>query len=1058
MIDINSYSFKIKYQSVIGSIKKDNDYKLAKVNNRLIATNFNNEIQFEILPLNIDDKIQDLLKNIPTNYFLILDLNKQQNVAIIEVHPVFDIRQIQNLYIFAKNKLNPDVKLLNTDNAIGIVLLHNIYEAKNKSFLLESTDNGRYYQINQLEDFDKESKELRSFYKIDNAKTKGIKRLEQYQKVVIYGDIKISDKKSYLSADDKFELYKIKADVQSYINLWNSYNEIELKKSFETFKNLGHIKYDYITYGDKIRLYFNEENFKKINPSVLSDNMIMVGGHEFLDLFKCENLEAYNKLEKELLKKKAVTICSVKKDGISNNERYITISTNDRKWFQDNSNMGYIGLSLLGNKIAYERRNKAKEKIINGKAGIAKLYTYFTDNPEPADRIPPYQIDHRLIKHKNLTLNQLEAISIICNTPDIAIIQGPPGTGKTTTILEALTQLNSGAESKYSFGNNLLSGFRHDTVLNMTENIDLFGLPAIKIGDKNSDNDEIEPKIEQFINQLIDKLLEKYKDLTAEDSEYIDFKKKYFSYKNFSNSIDSSIEILKKVKELDRFKHDINVEDKIDEFISKLKRKTSSKSSIETEFVNFLYSIPLTLDGINDDLKRIREELEVYEEYNEIKQDVKQYKKAFEGQINIGIVKDGRMKLILKYRKEPAILASNQEKSAIVEYLDSLLDILNQERYKKFNGDKIAILEYIDSLTENPKLIKDTLLDYTKVLGATNQQALSKNMADVKQDELLFDNVIIDEAATSSPLDLFIPMSLGKKRIVLVGDHRQLPNITDDDIINDVYKEVNAVSEDKLANIAKDMMKTTLFEILMDKARILEKKDGIKRVITLNSQFRMHPELGNIVSNYFYKNDGGISSPRPASDFAHNYHGLTNKYLYWLDVPFGKSKKEYRNKNSTSRRNPYEAMKIAHHIKEALDSNGYQRQSIGVITIYKDQVKEINAALKKVGILNEKGQLEALYSEQKLLVGTVDAFQGREFDIVYLSLAYTTNDIRSEKYPYSRLAWDNSNSLLCVALSRQKKMLIVVGDMKIYKDPLCRSKIPCIYDLANRCSGGDMHE
>ena len=33
MIDINSYSFKIKYQSVIGSIKKDNDYKLAKVNN-----------------------------------------------------------------------------------------------------------------------------------------------------------------------------------------------------------------------------------------------------------------------------------------------------------------------------------------------------------------------------------------------------------------------------------------------------------------------------------------------------------------------------------------------------------------------------------------------------------------------------------------------------------------------------------------------------------------------------------------------------------------------------------------------------------------------------------------------------------------------------------------------------------------------------------------------------------------------------------------------------------------------------------------------------------------
>lgn len=1057
MIDINSYSFKIKYQSVIGSIKKDNDYKLAKVNNRLIATNFNNEIQFEILPLNIDDKIQDLLRNIPNNYFSLLDLNKQLKEALIEVHPVFDIRKIQSLYIFAETKLNPNVKLLNTENNKGIVLLHNIYESENKSFLLESEVTGKYYQINQLEEFDKDSEELRSFYKIDNAKTKGIKRLEQYQKVVIYGDIKISDEKSYLSADDKFELYKIKADVQSYINLWNSYNEIELKKSFETFKKIGHIKYDYITYGDKIKLFFNEENFKKININILSDNMIMVGGHEFLDLFNCDNLDAYNKLEKELLKKKDVTICSVKKDGISKNERYITISTNDRKWFQENSNMGYIGLSLLGNKIAYERRNKAKEKIINGKAGIAKLYTYFTDNPEPSNRIPPYQLDYRLIKHKNLTLNQLEAISIICNTPDIAIIQGPPGTGKTTTILEALTQLNSGSESKYSFGNNLLSGFRHDTVLNMTENIELFGLPAIKIGDKNEDNDLIEPKLERFINELIDKLLEKYKDLTVEDSEYIEFKKKYFSYKNFSNSIDSSIEILKSVKELDRFKYDIEVEDKLDEFISKLKKKTLSVSSIETEFVKFLYSIPLTLEGLKDDVDRIIEELEVYEDYNEIKADAKEFKNVFVGQINVNPVKDYRKKLILKYRKEPAILASNQDKTAIVEYLDSLLDIIKQERYKKFDGDKIAILEYIDSLTENPKLIKDTLLDYTKVLGATNQQALSKNMAEVKQDELMFDNVIIDEAATSSPLDLFIPMSLGKKRIVLVGDHRQLPNITDDDIISDVSKEANAVSEDKLASIAKDM-KTTLFEILMDKARMLEKKDGIKRVITLNSQFRMHPELGNIVSNYFYKNDGGISSPRPASDFAHNYHGLTNKYLYWLDVPFGKSKEEYRNKNSTSRKNPYEAMKIARHIKEALDSKGYEKQSIGVITIYKDQVKEINEALKKLGILNDKYQMEALYSDQKLLVGTVDAFQGREFDIVYLSLAYTTNDIRSEKYPYSRLAWDNSNSLLCVALSRQKKMLIVVGDMKIYKDSLCKSKIPCIYDLANRCSGGDMHE
>ncbi len=40
------------------------------------------------------------------------------------------------------------------------------------------------------------------------------------------------------------------------------------------------------------------------------------------------------------------------------------------------------------------------------------------------------------------TPNQIEAIDIALNTPDIAIVQGPPGTGKTTIVTAIIERLN----------------------------------------------------------------------------------------------------------------------------------------------------------------------------------------------------------------------------------------------------------------------------------------------------------------------------------------------------------------------------------------------------------------------------------------------------------------------------------------------------------------------------------------------------------------------------------------------------------------------------------------
>jgi superfamily I DNA and/or RNA helicase len=205
------------------------------------------------------------------------------------------------------------------------------------------------------------------------------------------------------------------------------------------------------------------------------------------------------------------------------------------------------------------------------------------------------------------------------------------------------------------------------------------------------------------------------------------------------------------------------------------------------------------------------------------------------------------------------------------------------------------------------------LLAYTKVLGATNQQSISKNMNLIKNDDVMFDNVFIDEAATSSPLDLFIPMSVANKKIILVGDYKQLPNITDEGIIDEIQDGLNKNSDDSEDKDISSTMKKTLFEILIEKAHQLEAKDGRRRVIMLDTQFKMHPKLGEIVSNSFY--EGVIKSVRPESEFIHNYHNLKDKYLYWLDTPYDEYyKNDYRERGSHSRKNVPEAKTIAKYI------------------------------------------------------------------------------------------------------------------------------------------------
>ncbi len=90
--------------------------------------------------------------------------------------------------------------------------------------------------------------------------------------------------------------------------------------------------------------------------------------------------------------------------------------------------------------------------------------------------------------------------------------------------------------------------------------------------------------------------------------------------------------------------------------------------------------------------------------------------------------------------------------------------LLNQIEGGK-DGEDLVIMQYMQSMEEDPLAVKQAILNYSAVNGATNQQVMRKEIADLKDGEIVFDNVLVDEAARSNPLDL---LSLQLRKIALI--------------------------------------------------------------------------------------------------------------------------------------------------------------------------------------------------------------------------------------------------------------------------------------------------
>ncbi|KAL4449194.1 hypothetical protein ABPG74_015576 [Tetrahymena malaccensis] len=289
---------------------------------------------------------------------------------------------------------------------------------------------------------------------------------------------------------------------------------------------------------------------------------------------------------------------------------------------------------------------------------------------------------------------------------------------------------------------------------------------------------------------------------------------------------------------------------------------------------------------------------------------------------------------------------------------------------------KKLLTELRKEMREQEQLsIKEVIQD-TQVVCCTNSGAADYIF---KRDfgKVEFDLVVIDECAQALELSCWIPILLGK-RVVLAGDHKQLPP---------TIKSQN------------QGLSVTLFD------RVLKefKPESVSRLLKV--QYRMNEQIMEWSSQYVY----GGQLKAHESVATHSICG--ESILLFIDTAgakMGETINENANDRNKSKSNLGEAdlVKI---IFEELKLQGLHEKEVGVITPYNAQVDLIKKLFENNNI-----------NTQEVEVSTVDGFQGREKECIIISM------VRSN--PLNQVGFLSDYRRMNVAVTRARKFVCLIGD------------------------------
>lgn len=349
---------------------------------------------------------------------------------------------------------------------------------------------------------------------------------------------------------------------------------------------------------------------------------------------------------------------------------------------------------------------------------------------------------------------------------------------------------------------------------------------------------------------------------------------------------------------------------------------------------------------------------------------------------------------------------------------------------RRFSDDFAEETESIDAIS--------SVLHNCPVVACTTHRAARSDVIDTLRrgaDGPVFDVAIVDEATQiTEPMSL-APLVLAK-RFVLVGDHRQLPPIVNNEEAqshfierwshSDLSGETSGAqsqvglfdanpSDSELDPLVESMglggLDRSLFERLVE---------GGAPFVMLEEQFRMHESIMRFSSDTYY--GGRLKSHSSVARHQIELEpGRVGARVAPIIEPSSPIVFVDVDAESDGRTNEKEADAVLE-VLDAIAAADVEGCSVGVISPFRAQVHMIKSRLGEL-VHESPGRID---------VDTVERFQGGERDIIVVSLVKTdrTGDFLSDP------------RRLNVTLTRARKKLIIFGHREcLHMDPLFRDLI-----------------
>ncbi len=304
-------------------------------------------------------------------------------------------------------------------------------------------------------------------------------------------------------------------------------------------------------------------------------------------------------------------------------------------------------------------------------------------------------------------------------------------------------------------------------------------------------------------------------------------------------------------------------------------------------------------------------------------------------------------------------------------------------------GEKQELRRDAKRMLADAKLLErqavESILDRADVICATttfNEEMLGDRW---------FQTAVVDEACQTTEPGCWVPV-MRSDRLILAGDPFQLPP--------------TVLSAEATAKGYSISMLERLMELYGDSTTRL-----------LTRQYRMHEEIMRFSSDRFY--DGKlVADEHVAGHLLCDLPGIeasneTEKPVEFFDSA-GAGWDEMIEPEGLSKLNEKEAEFVVFKVRQLI-GQGVNIDDIAVIAPYAAQVRKIRGLFRN--IKTESGEVSEVANIE---VDTVDGFQGREKEVVVISLCRSN--------PQCEIGFLKDYRRTNVALTRARRKLIVIGD------------------------------